>query len=125
MMASILIIEDDPWLADCYRVWLAAAGYAVRTVGDAQAALDALDAVRPDVILLDMFLPHANGVQVLHTLQSYEDWADIPVLLCSSSFPDNMPDLTAYGVRRVVAKSDLSPSRLQDELKEVLLYAAL
>lgn len=119
-MARILLVEDDTWLADCYRTWLTAAGHDVQLVTDAQNALDAIDDNRPDVIMLDLFLPHANGVQVLHTLQSYGDLANIPVLLCSSSFPNNMPDVSGYGVRRMLTKAVLNPSCLQAEIKAML-----
>jgi DNA-binding response OmpR family regulator len=124
-MANVLLVEDDPWIADCYTQWLAAGGHAVRVSRDCQAALDAVDESQPDVIILDLLLPHANGVQLLHALQSHGDLAGIPVILCSSSLPDGLPDLTAYGVRRAVTKASLTPGGLRAEVREVLANAAI
>ncbi|HSW81100.1 MAG TPA: response regulator [Candidatus Saccharimonas sp.] len=124
-MAHVLIIEDDTWMADCYRRWLTADGHTVRCVGDAQSALDALDDAPADVVLLDLLLPHANGTQVLHTLQSYADLARMPVILCSSSLPPQLPPLRAYGVRAVLDKTQLTPNLLRQTVAEVLAHATI
>ena len=124
-MAKVLLVEDDPWMAGCYTAWLSVAGHEVRVSRDSQAALDAVDDSPPDVIILDLLLPYTNGVQLLHALQSYDDLATIPIILCSSSLPDDLPDLTAYGVKRVATKASLSPRILRDAVKKVLSNAAV
>lgn len=124
-MARVLIVEDDVWMADCYRRWLAAAGHEVRRVTSAQTALDALDDAPADIILLDLLLPHANGTQVLHMLQSYADLAHIPVILCSSSLPPQLPSLAAYGVRATLDKTQLTPETLRKTVGEVLAHATI
>jgi len=107
-MATILLIEDDVLLADCYVRWLASAGHKIQHVPDAQSAINAADEHRPDLILLDMLLPGANGMQVLHILQSHADLATIPVVVCSNALPDPAPNLSAYGVKNVVNKTTLT-----------------
>jgi two-component system response regulator BaeR len=124
-MARILVVEDEVWVADCYHTWLAAVGHKVRQVNGAQAALDALDAELPDLILLDLLLPLANGVQLLHTMQSHTDLADIPVILCSSALPQHVAAFKSYGVRRAIDKAQLSPRRLQQTVAEVLRHATV
>ncbi len=118
-MTHILLVEDDKWMADCYQSWLKAAGHTVMHAPDAQAALGAIDTKQPDAILLDLFLPHANAVQLLHAIRSSTDLTGVPVVLCSSSLPDDVPDLSAYGVKRVIAKSELTPQTLPALLAEV------
>lgn len=113
-MSTILIVEDDLLLADCYARWLRVAHHVIQHVGDAQEAIDAIDTTPPDVILLDMLLPGANGVQLLHTLRSYTDLARIPIILCSSVLPDRMPDVHAYGVVATLDKATLTRERLQE-----------
>lgn len=122
-MARILLVEDDSWMADCYRLWLSADDHAVSHAADAQAALDHIDDSRPDLIVLDLFLPTANGVQLLQTLQSHSDLADIPIILASSALPEAMPDLSAYGVRAVLDKTTLKPSQLRQAAHEALIHA--
>jgi CheY-like chemotaxis protein len=124
-MATILIVEDDQWMADCYRAWLAAGGHTVRHARDAQEAIDSIDNQPPDVIMLDLLLPYANGVQVLHTLRSHHDLANIPIILCSSALPKDIADLTPYGVCKMFDKSALSPDILQRAVREVITHAAV
>ncbi len=107
-MASVLLVEDDRWQADCYQLWLRQQDHTVRHVVSAQAALDALDDEVADVIVLDMLLPHASGVQLLHQLRSYREWAHVPVVLCSSAALSDV-DSAAYGVSAVLDKTTLTP----------------
>lgn len=107
-MKKVLLVEDDRWLADCYRRWLEAAGYRVRHATDAQQALDFLDETRPHVIVLDMLLGAANGVQLLHHLNSYPDTMDVPVVLCSGVSGPELQGLGGYGVRTVLDKATVT-----------------
>lgn len=120
-MATILIVEDELLLAECYMRWLAHAGHKTVHVRDAQAALDALDDELPDVLLLDMLLPGANGIQLLHTLQSHTDFAHIPVIICSNALPERTPDFSAYGVKAVIDKTTLTREHLAAAVAGVLL----
>ena len=119
-MATILLVEDDMLLAECYARWLQAGGHTAVHVTGAQAALDALDEAIPDVIILDMLLHGATGVQLLHTVRSYSDFAAIPIVVCSNALPAKIPDMSAYGVKRVVDKTTLTRRRLRDIIAEVL-----
>jgi CheY-like chemotaxis protein len=110
-------------MADCYRTWLR--GHTTAHAHDAQEALDAVDNKMPQVIVLDLLLPHANGTQLLHTLQSHADLAGIPVILCSSSLPAAMPDVRAYGVRAVLDKAGITPTILRQTVTEALRHAAV
>lgn len=122
-MTRVLLVEDDVWMADCYRLWLGQAGHEVSWARDAQEALDLADEQPPDVIVLDLFLPFANGIQLLHTLRSHVDLAAIPVILCSSQLPEQLPDLQAYGVHAALDKASLRPDSLRAAVHEVSGYA--
>lgn len=122
-MAQILVVEDDPWIADCIVRWLRADMHTVHHCVDAQAALDTLDQILPHVIVLDLFLPGANGVQLLHMLRSYPDLAQVPIVLCSNALPQHMPDVRAYGVRAVLDKARLSRRQLNAAIQGALQHA--
>jgi two-component system OmpR family response regulator len=124
-MANILLVEDDRWLADCFSVWLAADDHTVRHVTDAHDAMDAIDDSGCDVIILDLLLSYTNGIQLLHTLQSYPDLADVPVVICSASAPANAQVFAMYGVRQVLDKTTLTPVKLRSAIKKVLAHAAV
>lgn len=66
----VLLVEDDATLAGALRRTLVAAGYTVRPVGSGAEALSALDADRPDVVLLDMGLPDRDGLGVCREIRS-------------------------------------------------------
>ena len=124
-MARVLLIEDEQWMADCYTQWLQAVGHTVRHVRDAQDALDELDDTLPHLILLDLFLPHANGIQLLQTLRSHMDLSRIPIILCSTALPPESLPLEAYGVVSVVDKAVVSPRSLQQTVGEALRHATV
>ncbi len=125
-MAKILIIEDDAQLADCYKRWLLHAKHNIELVGNAQQAIDFLDENDVDLILLDLFLPRANGLQLLHLLQSYPDIAKIPVVLFSANLPQALSEeMQAYGVQKVVDKTTLSRVKLSTVIEEVIKNATV
>jgi CheY-like chemotaxis protein len=117
---TILLVEDDALLADCYRRWLTGGGYKIQHASDAQTALDILDEHPPQVILLDLLLPGANGIQFLHMLRSHADLAHIPIIMCSNALPDSLPDMLPYGVRGTLDKATLTRERLCAAIAEVL-----
>lgn len=119
-MATILLVEDDTLLADCLSRWLASAGHTMLRASDAQSAIDTLDELAPDLIILDMLLPGANGVQVLHTLQSHADLAAIPVIICSSVVTKHIEGIEYYGVKKVIDKTTLDRVALCAAVGELL-----
>src|SRR3990167_7586657 len=81
---DILLVEDDPDLAEMYQLQLEHGGYSVTVSTSAQGALDALDAKPVELIILDLLLPQHNGLSVLYELHSYNDWQKLPVIILSS-----------------------------------------
>ena len=119
-MADILFVEDEEWLADCYQRWVSPE-YSSRVVGSAQAAIYDVDDYLPKAIVLDMFLPVANGIQLLHELKSHPDLAGIPVILCSgANLSDLAEDLMGYGVARILDKTTLTRAKLREAVAEVV-----
>lgn len=122
-MANILLVEDDALQVECYLLWLKSAQHSVFHAGHAQQAIDFLDQEYVDLVLLDMFLPVANGLQLLHTMQSYPDLCDIPVVLFSANIPDDLRELSNYGVQKVVDKTTLCRAKLLSVVKEATANA--
>jgi CheY-like chemotaxis protein/two-component sensor histidine kinase len=80
---TILVVEDEPDIANLIRHYLERAGYAVITAGTAADAVDLAMAERPQLITLDILLPDSDGFDVLERLQADERTAAIPVIMLS------------------------------------------
>jgi CheY-like chemotaxis protein len=79
----VLIVEDDQNIAQLISHHLREGGYSVSLAASANDALQAARREQPDLITLDIYLPGADGFEVLQTLKSDEVTADIPVVIVS------------------------------------------
>lgn len=80
--AVVLIVDDDPSLIRMIALTLRTHGYGVETAGNGQEALDRLESVRADVIVLDLAMPVMDGRTFYRKLRSQGD--NTPVLLLSA-----------------------------------------
>ncbi len=83
MPKMILCVEDEHLSAEAVRRALNYAGYEVQIAATAAAALEAMQAKRPDLILLDLLLPDVNGYSFIDLLRDYEDLDRIPIVIVS------------------------------------------
>ena len=117
----ILMVEDDPIIAGVYGRYLAHAGCLVEVIVDGQEGLDQITASRPDALLLDLMLPHLNGISILKSIRASEKLKDLPVIVMTNAFaPRIVNDCIAAGATSVFKKSQLTPALLLHELREVL-----
>lgn len=78
---QILIVEDDPRMAEMLAKRLALSGYEVRTEGAGEPALRFAAEHRPDLVILDLRLPDMSGYEVCAKLRRlYHRW-DVPILM--------------------------------------------
>ena len=121
-MSRIVIVEDDAWLAEHFTRTLSAVGFEAYHYPSAVQAIDAIDELKPDAIVLDMLLTVTTGLTLLHELQSYSDMAAIPVIVCTNSAGElKAGQLAPYGVRRVLDKTTMHPDDLVAAVRSVLL----
>lgn len=78
--ARVLVVDDEPAIRRFLHVSLAAHGYVVLEAASGQAAMAAVAAQHPDVIVLDLGLPDLDGVDVTRMLR---EWTQIPVIILS------------------------------------------
>lgn len=118
---TVLIVEDDPWLAEQQERVLIKAGYKTSVSPHAEAAIDAIDDVHPDVIILDMLLTGSTAFALMHELQSYGDTGAIPIILCTNLAADiKLEDVKPYGVRRILDKTVMAPDDVVTAVRSVL-----
>ena len=78
--ATILLVEDDSLLRHAFRLLLEDAGYRIHEAGTAHEAIEKARESIPDLILLDLGLPDAPGLEVVKTLRLHEPTQDTPVI---------------------------------------------
>ena len=82
--AQALIIEDFPNLAELFAHAMQDAGYETEIVGDGQIALQRLQEIVPDVILLDLHLPNVSGEDILTQIRADERLSGTRVIITSA-----------------------------------------
>jgi two-component system, OmpR family, KDP operon response regulator KdpE len=78
---TVLVVDDEPPILRFLRTSLTAAGHRVATAGDAAGALAALEAEKPDVVILDLGLPDRSGFDVIVTVRKR---SKVPIIVLSA-----------------------------------------
>lgn len=82
-MTTVLVIDDSPTVG-CTVEWaLRDYGYTVHIAQNGLAALSELRSIQPNLILLDIRMPHIDGVQLCTMLRQNPDFDDIPIVMLS------------------------------------------
>jgi DNA-binding response OmpR family regulator len=81
---DVLLVEEDPNLAEKYRLRLQLDGYRVRVARDTKSALETVTAGRPELVFLDIRLTGVKGLKVLKRLRSTAAGAGLPVVVLLS-----------------------------------------
>ncbi|EJM95712.1 response regulator [Herbaspirillum sp. YR522] len=116
--ADILIVEDEPKMAELLQKYLAAAGYRSRHVEHGDAALPAVRQQRPDLILLDIMLPGRSGWEICRELREF---SDVPVLMLTARVEeeDRLRGLE-LGADDYICKTPFSPREIVARVKAML-----
>ncbi|MEJ2304754.1 MAG: response regulator transcription factor [Anaerolineales bacterium] len=79
--ASILVVEDEPSIAEVVDLYLRRAGYKVEVARDGDAAVEAIQRRMPDLVVLDIMLPHIDGYEITHWLR---DQSEVPIIMLTA-----------------------------------------
>ncbi len=79
----ILVIDDEPGIAELIADFCSDLGYAVKTVTDSRAAFQLAKDLKPRLITLDLQMPEVDGFELLKRFKGDPDTADIPVIIVS------------------------------------------
>lgn len=81
---KILIVEDEESLLKLESILLTSKGFDVKGVPNGQAALDAIEEEKPDLVLLDIMLPEIDGFEVCRRIKSKPETQHIPVIMLTA-----------------------------------------
>ena len=116
-MNKILIVEDDIDLRDVYRDIFTDQQFTVETAIDGNDAFQKILSFIPDVILLDLIMPHTDGFQLLQRIKADEETKNIKVIIMTNVFADN-DELIQNGALAVWLKTDYTPKELVEAVKK-------
>jgi DNA-binding response OmpR family regulator len=109
----VLFIEDDPTVAQMYRLKLELDGYQVTMAKDGEEGLRLAGELKPDIIFLDIRLPKKDGFSVLEALRGADPTRDIPVVILSNYGERELVDKgLKLGAQEYLIKSQTTPAAL-------------
>ena len=121
MPKKVLIIEDETALLYALQSQLSAEGFQTISADDGQKAMDIIEHIRPDVIILDIILPKIDGWQLLKNIKQKDETKDIPVIIVS-----NLSDEVSrkkgiqLGAKDYLAKINYSVEELIAKIKDLI-----
>lgn len=120
-MSNILVVEDDTFLANAYRVKLTKSGFTIRIALDGDQVFTILAEFVPEVIILDLMIPKKDGFEVLKLLKADDRWKNIPLIVASNLGQEEDVDRAMkMGANDYIIKSDLSLNDLIVKIRSYL-----
>ena len=86
IMQKILIVDDDKDLLEMVEMTLSRLGYHITTLAKGSGFIKVVESIRPDIILLDIFLGDADGRTLCHKMKLQPAYENIPVILYSAGY---------------------------------------
>ena len=118
---SIVIVEDNPSLADIYKTRLELIGYTCFIAYNGITGLYLIQTARPNLVLLDIMIPDIAGDKVLQYMRA-SDWGkQIPVYVISNLNETDVPaDLRELGIVGYSVKANLSNDQIDQIVNDIL-----
>jgi two-component system chemotaxis response regulator CheY len=117
---TVLVVDDDPGVRQVVRLSLELEGYIVKEAGGAEEGLAAVEDEAPDLILLDVMMPHVDGWEMLRQIQERHGAGSIPIVMFSGKVDaQTAAQATARGAQGFVGKP-FDPQQLVDQAKHIV-----
>jgi DNA-binding response OmpR family regulator len=122
MTKRILLCDDEIHILRAAEFKLKKAGYEVCVAGDGEAAWEAIQRQKPDVLITDCQMPQLDGLGLIRKVRGDPDMADLPIfMLTAKSYELSSEELTEkWNVTAVIPKP-FSPRELLQRVEAVLL----
>lgn len=120
-MTKIAIIEDDPVINQMYRMKFEADGFEVQIADNGKRGVALVESFHPDLILLDLSMPHMGGEEALTEIRAHEKSRHTPVIILTNLGEEEAPKtLRVLGIHSYIVKADLTPRQVVARAKEAL-----
>ena len=119
--SKVVIVEDNPALAEIYKTRLELIGYKCHVAHDGQTALQLIEATKPDLVLLDLMIPILPGDQVLARMRATDWGKDTKVFIISNLNESEAPaGLRENGIEGYIVKSTMQNDQLDQIVAGIL-----
>jgi len=113
----VLVVEDDPQMAEIIHTNLVAAGIPATSVPDGIQALRALDEVRPTLVTMDLNVPDVSGFRLLYLFKKFAP--DLPVIVVTGYEFEEAEEIAHAGADDFLTKP-FEPDRLIARIRDLL-----
>lgn len=121
MAKKIVIVEDNTALAEIYKTRLELVGYACSVAYDGVEALETIERVIPDLVLLDLMLPRIAGDEILRRMRESTWGKNIKVYIISNLNEVDAPKgLRSMGIEGYAVKANLTNDQLDKTVDSIL-----
>lgn len=118
---KIILVEDDKALAEIYKDRLEALGYSVFPAADGITALYHIMTESPDLVLLDIMIPHISGDEVLRKMRATSWGKTIPVYVISNLNEQDVPEnLRGLGIAGYSVKANMQHDDIDKIVSSIL-----
>lgn len=120
LSSRILLVEDHEISRQLLSDYLSCLGYQVLAIADGKAFFWALSSFQPDLILLDLKIPHLDGYSILKELQALPIAQQVPIIVVSAyAFKSDQQRAFSLGAKKYFVKP-INLSQLRDAIQEIL-----
>lgn len=118
-MVKIMAVDDQPDIVNLLKRILEGAGYAFVGCTSGEECLEKYEKEKPDLILLDIWMPGVDGWQVYERIKSINEAQKIAFLSALGIGPQSQVKLVKLGIKDYISKP-FEPNELLDRVKEIL-----
>jgi CheY-like chemotaxis protein len=121
VMSTILVVDDQAELRQLFQRVLESQGYSLVCAENGQAGLAMLDAVDPQLILLDMAMPQMDGITFLRNLRQQPRFQTLPVIILSGLMSrEQIQAARELGVTDHLVKAEFTMKELRNRVARLL-----
>jgi PAS domain S-box-containing protein len=107
---KVLAVDDDPKILALLQSLLTPWGLTVKTLAEPQKFWETLEAVQPDLLILDVEMPGYSGIELCHLVRKNSQWSELPVLfLTVHNDADMVNQVFSVGADDFVSKPFVGP----------------
>lgn len=121
----ILAVDDDPKILELLQTLLTPWGLRVKTLAEPRAFWETLEAVKPDLLILDVEMPGVSGIELCSSVRNHPDWSELPILfLTVHNDADIVNQVFSAGADDFVSKPFVGPelvTRIINRLERIKL----